>query len=510
MKFKDLFNFSNKENVQKKSKKMSYKGYNFGQYNSNRADWKNGLATSENYDLKANHDMMIRNSRLLLKNSPIAKKYLNMCVSNIIGDKGFMLQSDCFDLSFKNGQSQKIIDKIASDTIEEHYQKFGQKGNCDVTEQYNLNELLETMLKSYCTDGEILYLNVVDPNFQYGYKVQILDAQRIDSLYNDSLQNGNTVNSGIELDKFGKVIAYYIKEYDAKSIDYNTQQYTRKRYLKGQAELVFKKMFPEQIRGVPPLHAVGEYIKNLEDYNDATMQAAKIGTSMSIYLTKEDNTNNSNFADGQDDDGEYFYEMDNTKIMSVPSGFKVNGFQGSFPAETYKIYTKRMLQLIATGLNVSHVFLGNDAEDLNYSTSRTTSLEERENWKKEQQFFINNIVSPIFLNFLKYGLLNKKINLANGSTLPFEKFEKFSNHRFYGRTWDLIDKTAEVDANIVLLQNGLLTKTQLLAQQGIDFEDILIIKQKEEELLKKYNINSINNIDANNTNNYNTNQNINN
>lgn len=509
-KIKDFFSLSKSPTIQatKKSKNTIFsffsKSYQMGQMWNSQSTW-NPQLQNENSLLKDAFPKMVARSRDLHHNSPIAKKYVMMSVQNILGTKGPIVQVDAYDFVTQknNGKNEtvKIPDDVANNVVEEHFDIWGKRGNCDVTGSYNLKELFEVMIKSWKTDGEILYIvnkSKPSPSNPYGYQIQVLDSQRIDSLYYETLTNGNKVTQGIELDKFGRVVAYHLREYAVNNMadNYtgNYQENKRIRILKGDAELVFERIHPEQTRGIPPMAAVGKYIKELEDYNEATMAAAKMGAGMSIYLEREAGSDNSEFADGQEDDGSFFAKMGNSEIMTMPAGFKVNGYQGKFPSEVYAVYTKKMIQIISAGLNVSPLFLGNDTSDVNYSTSRTILAEERETWKKQQAFFVENVCSPIFEGWLKQSLLNSKITLNNGTKLPIEKFEKFKNHRFFCRTWAWIDPKNDAEATKTLIEMGLATKTQVCAENGQDYEDILRIKKKEQELEAKYNINT--NIDS--------------
>lgn len=489
--FGNLFNFKKSEvakavnNFTGKTSNF-FRSYQLGSQYNGQANW-NPTLNSEMLFLKNNFEKMISRSRDLHRNSPLAKKFVSMSVINILGADGFKHQSKCVD--FIN--NEYVLDDKANFIIESNYKEWQKKENCDITENLNHNEQIEVMLKSLITDGEIFYLKIKEtPTLEnkYGFKIQILDPQRVDIKYDENLRNGNYIRNGVEIDKFGKVIAYHLREYDAGLSSFGTYTDSKRvRLLKGDAELVFEKVFPEQLRGLPCFHAVGKFIKELEDYNDATMAAAKMGASLSVYLEKTETAKNGDFAD-QEDDGSFYLKKENTEILSMPPGFKVNAFQGNYPSEVYQIYTKRMIQLISSGLNVSPLFLGNDTEDVNYSTSRTILADEHENWKKKQKFMIDNILTPIFLSFLKHALLHNTLQNDYNIKLDAVRFNKYKEHKFYGRTWVEHDPTKDGESKILLEKNNLLTKTEICNQNGKDYEDILRTKAKEKELEKKYGI----------------------
>lgn len=489
--FKNFFNFKKSEvvqSVQSFGNKTSnfFRNYQLGQQFNSQANWNPSL-NSEMLFLKNNFEKMIARSRDLHRNSPLAKKFISMYITNVLGANGFKFQSKTYD--FINGDY--INDDKANSIIEKNYLEWQNKENCDITENLTHQEQIEVMVKSLLTDGEIFYLKIKEKpsaKNKYGFKIQILDPQRVDIKYDENLRNGNYIRSGVELDRFGKVIAYHLREYDAGLSSFGTYTDSKRvRLLKGDAELVFEKIFPEQIRGLPCFHAVGKFIKELEDYNDATMSAAKLGASLSVYLEKTESAQTGEFAN-KDEDGSFYLKKENTEILSMPSGFKVNAFQGNYPSDVYQIYTKRMIQLISAGLNVSPLFLGNDTEDVNYSTSKTVLAYEQDNWKQKQNFIIENVCTPIFLSFLKHSLLYETLTNDYNIRLNIERFNKYKEHKFYGRTWDGIDKEGDTKNNLLMEQNNLITKTEICANLGKDYEDILKIKQREKELETKYGI----------------------
>ena len=66
------------------------------QYNRLTHSWV-GAECSINTELRGDLDALRRRARDLARNSPLAKKFLKMCVDNIVGPKGFTLQARVVD-----------------------------------------------------------------------------------------------------------------------------------------------------------------------------------------------------------------------------------------------------------------------------------------------------------------------------------------------------------------------------------------------------------------------------
>ena len=96
---------------------------------------------------------------------------------------------------------------------------------------------------------------------------------------------------------------------------------------------------------------------------------------------------------------------------------------------------------------------------------------------------IEHMIEPIFAEWLdraiEFGYL----------TLPSEKMDKFiASATFIPRNFAWIDPLKEMNANVIGLQNGTVTYSDISANYGRDVEELFEQHQKEVELAKEYNI----------------------
>ena len=57
------------------------------------------------------------------------------------------------------------------------------------------------------------------------------------------------------------------------------------------------------------------------------------------------------------------------------------------------------------------------------------------------------------------------------------------------RGWQWVDPRNEAEAQITAINNGLMTRTQALAERGLDIEDVLRERQAEDEMIASFNVN---------------------
>lgn len=91
--------------------------------------------------------------------------------------------------------------------------------------------------------------------------------------------------------------------------------------------------------------------------------------------------------------------------------------------------------------------------------------------------------------WLELGLLAGVFVMPGGSALPATKLEKFRDGLgFRGRGWDWVDPLKDAQAAKLMREEGITTRSQIVASKGGDFEDNLIELAREEELIKQHGV----------------------
>ena len=100
-----------------------------------------------------------------------------------------------------------------------------------------------------------------------------------------------------------------------------------------------------------------------------------------------------------------------------------------------------------------------------------------------QLFVIDHFINPIFKSWLEMAISTGYINL------PMAKYDKFARGITYiPRSFSWIDPLKEMQANVVGLQNGTVTYSDISSSYGRDVEELFEQHQKEIELAKQYDI----------------------
>ncbi len=467
--YNNIFGNNNKP---KRKFKRSYAGANTGRL---FADFLTS-STSADAEIKNNIRLLRDRSRELARNDPYISRYLNLMVSNVVGKHGIRVSS-------KSRNDNGSLDLAANQLIERAWKEWSQIGNCTINERMTFLDCQKIFVETLFRDGEILVRKIKNTNSPFGFQIQFLEADHLDENKNQNAdKNGNSIKMGVEVNKYGKPIAYHL--FKKHPFD-NTYPRPSQEYIRVPADEIIHAYLPqraEQTRGVSLIAPVMANMKMLSGYYEAEIVAARVGASKMGFITSGD-------GDGYVGDGEMEDTFNPTMnaqagvFEQLPAGMDFKAFDPTHPTSAFESFTTSVLRSIASGLNISYHALTNDLTSVNYSSIRQGALEDRSMYQLYQQFVIDHFINPIFKSWLEMAMSTGYINL------PIAKFDKFSTAiNYIPRSFSWIDPLKEMQANVVGLQNGITTYSDIVSSYGKDVEEIFEQHQKEKELADLYNI----------------------
>ena len=157
----------------------------------------------------------------------------------------------------------------------------------------------------------------------------------------------------------------------------------------------------------------------------------------------------------------------------LPQGYDFKSYNPDYPTNNYEAFFKSCLRGVAVGWGVAYNSLGNDLEGVNFSSIRSGTLEERENWMVLQSWMIETFMRPMFMDWLESALLKGAITMPNGFALPAGKLSKFAEHNWQGRRWQWVDPMKDIEAGRLAVKSGISSPQIIAAQQGVDIDDVI-------------------------------------
>jgi lambda family phage portal protein len=285
---------------------------------------------------------------------------------------------------------------------------------------------------------------------------------------------------GIEHDGFGRPLAYYIHTRHTSELHLGPSRKVRDEITRVPADQIIHLKLTDrwpQVRGEPWMHAVIRKLSDIDGYTEAEIVAARAAAM--YFGTIESGDDTAEFGEAQED-GTYQLPLEPGMVEKLKPGEKLNFVNPNRPNSALDPFLRYMLREMAAGVGCSYESLSRDYSQSNYSSSRLALLEDRDNWRAVQQWFIRSFREPLHRKWLQMAVLSRaipEVPIGEYAVAP-AKFEAVS---FKPRGWQWVDPTKEVRAYKEALMAGFTTRADIIAQTagGVDIEEVDLQRRRE-------------------------------
>ncbi|PID44093.1 MAG: phage portal protein [Proteobacteria bacterium] len=421
--------------------------------------------------------VLVARSRDRFINDDYGKRFVSLVKANVVGPNGFGLESRAV------GNDEKP-DQAATVAIEKAWKSYKKKTNCDVTGRHSFTELNQLIIGTIVVDGEALIR--YHRSGHYGQQLELIDPQKLDVNYNDTLEDGRYIRFGIEYNARGRVLAYHLSQPSGIAniylASYNTRNYER--VPAGEMDHLFIPIFAEQKRGIPWMATSLVRMKMLGGFEDASLVAARAGASKMGFFTVPAG---DDYQPGEKDEtGAVISEFEPGTFEELPEGVQMQSFDPQYPAGEFDMFMKSCLRGIASGFGVDYVSLANNLEGVNYSSLRHGELLNRELWKAMQQWLIENWLNDFMERWIIEQYQRSTITIK-GRPLS-RKLQNYLPHRWQGRRWEWVDPLKDMNAKLIEYKMGVTSISQIIRERGRDPEEIWREREKEDKRMKELGI----------------------
>ena len=439
--------------------------------------------TSADAELFNSAERVRNRARELERNNEFARRYLDCLEANVLGHNGITLQSKVKDPS-------GLYDTYANRAVEDSWARWGTRGNTTPCGCLSWLSVQRLVLRRCATDGSVLIRKIKSVDAPFGFQLQVIEIDRLlYTLHSVNPQTGNQVRFGIEFDKYGKPLVYNIRRQHPGDL-FGAVSMSSGQADQIQADEILHVYLPDrpgQSLGASWFAPVMVSLENLHKYREAELYAARMGACQMGFIERQQGA--AEFSgDAPDSLGNKTMDAEPGVIRELDPGQSFKAFNPAHPTSAFSDFVKGQLRGIASGLSVSYVSLANDYSDVNYSSARSSLLEERERWKFLQEWFIDAFIEPIWNEWLPAALMKNQIIGPSGVAMPFSKKEKFNAPKWCARRWDWVDPEKDVNAAILAMKNGLLSRREVVANRGGDLEDVMEEQQGDKQIAIEYGI----------------------
>lgn len=441
-------------------------GFKAAQFNRLTADWR-AIILSADQDLWSDLRRMRARSRWLFKNNQYARKFVRMCQKNIIGAQGITFQA-----KVKKQRGDGLLDSINQE-LKRAWNDWSRRENCDAAGKMSWQQMQIHAAGQLAIDGEVIMQKVPMPDSPHFYALKFIDPDQLDHTFMvERLPNGNEIRLGVEVDPNQRPVAYHL--WTKHPSEYTDVPKMRIRVPADQIIHLYISERVNQTRGVPWAFASMWEMNMLGGYKEAEVTASRMGAAKSLFFKSDKGEEYTGDGDLSAQVQAPVADFSPGMVETLPPGLEPVLIDPTHPNQNYDKFVKESLRGIASGLDVAYHALGNDLENVNFSSIRAGTLDERETWKMLQQFFIDGYHRQVYEGWMPNAILGGALKL------PASGLDQYRDGAcWHGRGWDWVDPLKDVQASVLGIQNGLTTITRELAQQGLDIEEILTERKEE-------------------------------
>jgi lambda family phage portal protein len=320
--------------------------------------------------------------------------------------------------------------------------------------------------------------------------LELIEPERIAHEFAEpgSLGPNALVKMGIEVDEFGRAIAYWVRNQHPGDI--RMKAALAERYMRVPAAEMFHlrvvNRWP-QTRGEPWMHTA---LRKIDDMNEATAgELAAVRASAYYFGTIKTPEGTNPLVTATETDGKQQMDIEPLTIQELNPGEEFDFHAPNRPNANLDAFMRHMLREMAAGFGVSYESISRDYSQSNYSSSRLALLEDRDLYKVIQLWWIRNFRQPLHEVFMRQAVLAGAIPGIHVGEYAADA-DKFAAVHFKPRGWSWIDPTKEVNAYKEAIKAGLTTLTDVIAAtaDGRDIEDVIATRRRELDMLEEADI----------------------
>lgn len=253
----------------------------------------------------------------------------------------------------------------------EIFRKWSTTTQCDAAGESTLYGLQRQIMEAVVESGEVLVRRRPRrraDGLAIPMQLQVLEADFLDTLKDGVEGRDGRIVQGVEFNGIGKRVAYWLYQEHPGS-GRATASLISQRVPADQIAHIRKIERPGQVRGPSWFAPAILNLKDLEEYEEATLLKQKIAALFSAFVTDTEGDS----AGEQDEEDDKLEELFPGMISYLPPGREVT-FGSPPPVNDYEPFTAANLRKIAAAMGVEYEALTGDYSKVNFSSARMGRL----------------------------------------------------------------------------------------------------------------------------------------
>lgn len=416
---------------------------------------------SADYHLRYDREDLVQQSQAFDRDNAIFEGLANRAADNILGH-GFKLQAQT---------SSEEVNK----QLEQLWAEWSEAP--EVRELDTFWQIERLVLRALMVDGDIGAIKTSDG------KIQLIESERVAYRSQVSDNKENRVEQGVELDKLGRPVRFWIADYN------RFGNLSRSKYTPINASdfiFIANRKRASQTRGVPVHVSSFPMIHRINDVCDSEAVAWQILARYAIIVTRNKgaeqaylettadsdapaNSGSEQRPDRVQDQGPDRFS-EGAIAFHGEEGEDLKAVEHNLPGANFPESIRMFLRLIGLpfGLPLELILL--DFSQTNYSSARASLEQAYRNFQCWQRLLKQKWHAPLYRWKVQQWIAEGKIKSAPADVLK---------HDWIAPKFPWVDPFKEAQAWKHIIGTGLSTHAEALASRGQDYDDWRAQRQKE-------------------------------
>ena len=399
-----------------------------------------------------------------------------------------------------DGELLKLSDEACDEwerNAQREFQLWANNVMCDAERQKNFYTMQQLAFRSQLVSGDVFVLFGMKENKRTPYQtvIRLLEADRIctpdssgDSEVTETDSGGRIVD-GVEIDKEGAVIRYYIAnrhplmESSSESVEWQAIEAFGKDTGFPNILHILSVERPEQRRGVPFVSAQIEQIKQLDRYLTSELAANVVSAMLTAFVVSDTDDGKTGLEDAVNEDekvtdDEMKLELAPGAIYSLPPGKKIQEINPIRANSAFESFVSTLITIVGAGMGIPKEVLIKKYES-NYTAARGALLDFWREVRVARTAFNNGFNQPIYEAWLAEAVATGRIEAPGFFDDPIIR-QAWCGCIWMGASMGHVDPLKEVKAATERIANNITTQEQEASEyNGNDWRSNVRQRKKE-------------------------------
>jgi len=391
------------------------------------------------------------------RNDAIIGQLTDRAVGNIVGS-GFRLIPQTGD---------KEIDKLH----QQRFNKWAKKpSSCDVKSKFSFRAMEGLTLRHRFIDGDIFAIPTDET------KVQLVEGQYVASPANTR----DGIVHGVELDDQEKVVRYWFQKPELIDREINVDKVAvgpegyekRPAFDRDGNPLVLHIFDPKRVtqsRGVSAFAPVFNITGMFEDTNFAKLVQQQIASCIAMFIERENDFQLGSRRSQTEDDSTtaQLEEISPGLVIRGKKGEKMHAFSPNLQIGEWSDHARMLLRMVGAAIGMPLTLVLLDTTNTTFHGYRGELQQAQMGFKRVQDSLEEQFHRPVYEWLIRQWYSDQEIALYASRGIDL------FNHRWSRPGWPYFDPKTEAEADVVALENLLISPRDLANARGRDWEDIV-------------------------------------